>query len=111
MQDNDQSVKPPLSIKQERQLQRRNLLDVLAMLWDDKNSPPMEGICKDISGSGILIELPALLAIDTHVRVSLHSHQNREHLASLNAKVVRAQKNKWGSYTTGLQIIPDEVTI
>jgi len=103
MQDNDQ-VKQSSS-RQKRQLQRQRLLDVIAMLWDDKNNPPVEGICKDISGAGLLIELPELLPTGTQMRVSLHSHQNRERLTSLNARVVRAHKNKWGSYTTGFEII------
>ena len=106
MQDTDQ-VKPSSPTRQKRQLQRQGLLNVIAMLWDDKNNPPLEGICKDISNAGMLIELPDPLPTGTRVRVSLHSHQSREHLTSLNAKVVRVHKNKWGSYTTGFQIIPD----
>jgi len=106
--DNKLSMKAPAPAQQGRLLQRQQLLDVIAMLWDDKNSPPLEGICKDISGSGMLVELSDPIPIGTLLRVSLHSNQNREHLTSLAAKVVRSHKNKWGSYTTGLEIIHNQ---
>ena len=105
MAKNNELSDGPLTMDQGRQLQRQKLLDVIAMLWDDNNNPPLEGICKDVSGSGLLIELPELLPVGAIRRVSLHNNQNREHLTSLAAKVVRSHKNKWGSFTTGFEII------
>ena len=93
-----------------RQFQRKQLLDVAAMLWDDNNNPPLEATCRDISTSGMLVELQQELAIGIRLRVSLHNQQNRQHLTSLQTRVMRIQKNKWGGFTAGLEIIREPIT-
>jgi len=96
------ATSPP---RQQRDFERRQLLEVVAMIWDEHQTPPMECVCQDISTSGILIETHETLPLGKHLRLSLHNRQTREHMGTLLTRVVREQKNKWGGYNIGLEIV------
>ena len=64
----------------------------------------IEGLCKDLSGGGLLVELPEALPLDSGLNVEIISHNHQFPGLQAHCTVARIEAHSNGSYSTGLAI-------
>ena len=69
------------------------------------NPTQYHGLCKDLSGSGMLLTLDDPLELGATVTVSITTGRNPYHA---NGDIARVQQNPDGKYTIGIKI--DDIT-
>jgi c-di-GMP-binding flagellar brake protein YcgR len=64
-----------------------------------------EGICNDLSGSGMLLTVAKELPIDSELVITLTPNENKGPSLQARCRVARAQKAGKGNYLLGLEIL------
>ena len=64
----------------------------------------VKGICRDLSGSGLLLETKSELELGQEVRVQLSSHHVNSPMLRARAIVTRSQLSRTKSFILGLEI-------
>lgn len=85
----------------------RMKIDTPADIIVSKDGQKIHGICRDLSGGGMQIELPVELTIDTLIEVSIRSSHGHKPMLHAQAKVNRvtaAPNQQLNTYLIGLQI-------
>ena len=68
------------------------------------NGQEFEGVCKDLSGAGMLIQTEQLLDVGSELEVSIKQDGESQLPFKANAVVSRTESNTDGSYVLGLSI-------
>ena len=85
----------------------RMRVDTPADIVVSNNGQKINGICRDLSGGGMQIELPVALPVGTLTEVSISSPHGHEPMLHAQAKVTRiatAPNRQPDVYLLGLQI-------
>lgn len=83
----------------------RMQIDTPAAVILDNGGEKVQGICRDLSGGGLLIESARKLPLGQDVEVHLASHHVESPMLKAKAKVARCQVNQSGTFTLGLEIL------
>lgn len=65
----------------------------------------IEGLCLDLSGSGLQVETQKSLPVGTELDVEVSSGHGHKPTLKAHAKVVRSASNDQGGHSLGLEII------
>lgn len=83
----------------------RMKIDTPAEVVIENQGQQIEGICRDLSGGGMLIESPQQLEIGLELTVKLASHHLNSPMLKARVNVARVKENRNGTYTLGLEIL------
>ena len=83
----------------------RMKIDTPADVVINSKGGQIKGVCRDLSGGGMLIETADKLDIGLELTVQLASHHLNSPMLKARTVVARVQENRSGSYTLGLEII------
>jgi len=83
----------------------RMKIDTPADVVIESKGQQIQGVCKDLSGGGMLIETPTLIETGLELVVKLASHHLNSPMLKARAVVARVKENRSGSYTLGLEIL------
>ena len=76
---------------------------VKVSLADEESS--YEGICRDLSGGGMLLTIDQELALNTQLSVSVISEHGHSPVLEANCSVARIEPGPNSSYLVGLEIL------
>jgi hypothetical protein len=82
----------------------RLTVDAPIYLMLDTARAPLEGICKNISNTGMLIELSESLPIKTQCAVLIHTARTDRPPLEAIIEIVRQTKSKQGTFLVGAKI-------
>lgn len=71
---------------------------------DDEANSQFTATCRDLSATGMAIEMEHPLAISTHVKVKLDSSSEQVQSLDMRGKVVRIEEEYEGCYLVGIYI-------
>jgi len=71
---------------------------------DDEANSQITATCRDLSATGMAIEMEHPLAISTHVKVKLDSSSEQVQSLDMRGKVVRIEEEYEGCYLVGIYI-------
>lgn len=71
---------------------------------DDEANRQITATCRDLSATGMAIEMEHPLAISTHVKVKLDSSSEQVQSLDMRGKVVRIEEEYEGCYLVGIYI-------
>jgi len=99
---------PVSSHRTTRYAEKRNFLrmdlDNIVLFWTNSNQPNLEGRCRNLSGTGMLIETDDALDIGSTVEVVIPSaHTDLPKLKAF-AEVVRVRPTEQSQFEIGLSI-------
>ena len=80
-------------------------IDTPADVVIERQGEKIQGVCRDLSGGGMLIESPETLDIGLELVVKLASHHLDSPMLKARALVARVQENRNGGFTLGLEIL------
>ncbi len=80
-------------------------IDTPANVIIEGGGESIKGICRDLSGGGMLIETESTLEIGLELVVSLASHHASSPMLKARVQVARIKENRSGTYTLGLEIL------
>jgi len=83
----------------------RMRIDTPADVIIDNKGQQLQGICKDLSGGGMLIESEEKLELGLELTVRLASHHLNSPMLKARALVARVQENRNGKFILGLEIL------
>jgi len=83
----------------------RMKIDTPADVVIERQGEKIQGVCRDLSGGGMLIESPETLDIGLELVVKLASHHLDSPMLKARALVARVQENRNGGFTLGLEIL------
>lgn len=83
----------------------RMRIDTPADVIIERNGERLKGICRDLSGGGMLIETKELLEVGLDLRIQLASHHANSPMLRARVHVARVKVNRSGTYTLGLEIL------
>jgi len=69
----------------------RMKVDTPVTIHVDSGDSQYQGICRDLSGGGLLVELPAALPVGTVAEVSIKSHHGHSPMLQARAVVTRVE--------------------
>jgi c-di-GMP-binding flagellar brake protein YcgR len=78
--------------------------EVTLTVIDDEANSQIMATCRDLSATGMAIELSHPLALDTQVRVKINSANNSVQSLDANGKVVRVDEQSTDCYLIGILI-------
>jgi len=78
--------------------------EVEVTVIDDEVNHQISATCRDLSATGMAIEVEHPLAMGTHVRVKLESSGNQVQALDVSGKVVRIDEESKESYLIGIFI-------
>ncbi|MGH1472125.1 MAG: PilZ domain-containing protein [Cellvibrionaceae bacterium] len=83
----------------------RMKIDTPADVIIDGKGESFKGICRDLSGGGMLIETETTLEIGLELVVRLASHHEASPMLKARVQVARVLESRDGKYTLGLEIL------
>jgi len=83
----------------------RMKIDTPAEVTIDNQGEKIAGICRDMSGGGLLIEVEKTMDTGIEVTVLLSSPHVSSPMLKAKAQVARVTQNKAGNYILGLEIL------
>lgn len=89
----------------ERRIFIRMKIDAPVEVLIKKESASITGICRDLSGGGMLVELEETVPYETELEATLISMHDKHPMLKAKAIVARTEPNERGTYTIGLQIL------
>ncbi|WP_448565284.1 PilZ domain-containing protein [Thalassotalea ganghwensis] len=78
--------------------------DVTVTVLGDETTSTLLATCRDLSATGLAIEMPHPLELNTRVNVSLASANNRVQPLDVTGRVVRVNEESADSYLIGINI-------
>lgn len=83
----------------------RMKIDTPADVIIEGNGESIKGICRDLSGGGMLIETNSTLELGLELIVSLASHHASSPMLKARVQVARVFEGRDSNYTLGLEIL------
>ena len=78
--------------------------EVLVTIIDDEANSQIKATCRDLSATGMAIEVDHPIAMSTHVKVKLDSSSEQVQSLDMRGKVVRIDEECEGLYLIGIAI-------
>ncbi len=78
--------------------------EVMVTIIDDETNSQITATCRDLSATGMAIELEHPLAISTHVKIKIDSASDLVPALDIRGKVVRVGEECEGCYLVGIAI-------
>ncbi len=78
--------------------------EVMVTIIDDEANSQLTATCRDLSATGMAIELEHPLAISTHVKIKIDSASDLVPALDIRGKVVRVGEECEGCYLVGIAI-------
>ena len=78
--------------------------EVVVTVIDDEVNSQISATCRDLSATGIALEMESPLSMGTHVRVKLDSAGNQIQPLDLSGKVVRIDEENNNCFLIGIYI-------
>jgi c-di-GMP-binding flagellar brake protein YcgR len=78
--------------------------EVIVTIIDDEANSQITATCRDLSATGVAIEVEHPLAMSTHVRIKLDSSSEQLQSLDMRGKVVRVDEECEGCYLIGIGI-------
>lgn len=78
--------------------------EVDVTIIDDEANSEIKATCRDLSATGIAIEVDHPIAMATHVRIKLNSASEQVQSLDIRGKVVRVNEECEGMYLVGIAI-------
>jgi len=78
--------------------------EVVVTIIDDEANSQIKATCRDLSATGMAIEVEHPLAMSTHVKVKLDSSSEQVQSLDMRGKVVRIDEECEGCYLVGIAI-------
>lgn len=78
--------------------------EVIVTIIDDEANSQITATCRDLSATGIAIEVEHPLAMSTHVKIKLDSASEQLQSLDVRGKVVRVDEECEGCYLIGIAI-------
>lgn len=78
--------------------------EVIITVIDDEANSQITATCRDLSATGMAIEMEHPLAISTHVKIKLDSSSEQVQSLDMRGKVVRIDEEYEGCYLVGIYI-------
>jgi len=78
--------------------------DVIVTIIDDEANSQVTATCRDLSATGMAIEVEHPIAMSTHVKVKLDSSSEQVQSLDMRGKVVRIDEECEGCYLVGISI-------
>jgi c-di-GMP-binding flagellar brake protein YcgR len=78
--------------------------EVIVTIIDDEANSQITATCRDLSATGMAIEMEHPLAMSTHVRIKLDSASDLIQALDVRGKVVRIDEECDGCYLVGIYI-------
>ena len=78
--------------------------EVTVTIIDDEANSQMLATCRDLSATGIAIEMPHPIEMGTNVKVSVASPNDRIQALDVSGKVVRLKEENSDCYLVGINI-------
>lgn len=78
--------------------------EVDVTIIDDEANSQIKATCRDLSATGIAIEVENPLAMSTHVKIKLNSSSEQVQSLDIRGKVVRVGEECEGIYLIGIAI-------
>lgn len=78
--------------------------EVIVTIIDDEANSQITATCRDLSATGMAIEVEHPLEMSTHVKVKLDSASEQVQSLDLRGKVVRVDEECEGCYLVGISI-------
>jgi len=78
--------------------------EVIVTIIDDETNSQVKATCRDLSATGMAIEVEHPLEMSTHVKVKLDSSSEQVQSLDMRGKVVRVDEECEGCYLVGISI-------
>jgi len=78
--------------------------EVIVIVIDDEANCQLTATCRDLSATGMAIEMEHPLALSTHVKIKLNSASSQVQALDVRGKVVRIDEEHEGCYLLGIAI-------
>jgi c-di-GMP-binding flagellar brake protein YcgR len=78
--------------------------EVIVTIIDDETNSQITATCRDLSATGMAIEMDHPLAMSTHVKIKLDSASDLVQTLAIRGKVVRIDEESEGCYLVGIFI-------
>jgi len=78
--------------------------EVIVTIIDDEANSQVKATCRDLSATGMAIEVEHPLELSTHVKVKLDSASEQVQALDLRGKVVRVDEEGEGCFLVGISI-------
>jgi len=78
--------------------------EVVVTIIDDEANSQITATCRDLSATGMAIEVEHPLALSTHVKIKLNSASEQVQALDISGKVVRIDEECEGCYLVGIAI-------
>lgn len=78
--------------------------EVVVTIIDDEANSQITATCRDLSATGMAIEVEHPIAMSTHVKVKLDSASEQVQSLDIRGKVVRLDEECEGCYLVGIAI-------
>ncbi|OUR61303.1 PilZ domain-containing protein [Colwellia sp. 39_35_sub15_T18] len=78
--------------------------EVIVIVIDDEANCQLTATCRDLSATGMAIEMEQPLALSTHVKIKLNSASSQVQALDVRGKVVRIDEECEGCYLLGIAI-------
>jgi len=78
--------------------------EVVVTIIDDEANSQIKATCRDLSATGMAIEVDHPLAMSTHVKIKLDSSSEQVQSLDMRGKVVRIDEECEGLYLVGISI-------
>jgi len=78
--------------------------EVVVTIIDDEANSQITATCRDLSATGMAIEVEHPLALSTHVKIKLDSASEQVQSLDISGKVVRIDEEYEGCYLVGIAI-------
>jgi c-di-GMP-binding flagellar brake protein YcgR len=78
--------------------------EVIVTIIDDEANSQVTATCRDLSATGMAIEVENPLAMSTHVKIKLDSSSEQLQSLDMRGKVVRVDEECEGCYLVGIAI-------
>lgn len=78
--------------------------EVIVIVIDDEANCQLTATCRDLSATGMAIEMEHPLELSTHVKIKLDSASSQVQSLDMRGKVVRIDEEYEGCYLVGIAI-------
>lgn len=78
--------------------------EVVVTIIDDEANSQINATCRDLSATGMAIEVEQPIAMSTHVKIKLDSSSEQVQSLDMRGKVVRIDEEYEGLYLIGILI-------
>jgi len=78
--------------------------EVIVTIIDDEANSQITATCRDLSATGMAIEVEHPIAMSTHVKIKLDSSSEQVQSLDIRGKVVRIDEECDGCYLVGISI-------